>query len=59
MARPKNFSHKIQVYLDDAALTILRAEVARLTTRPGKLLSCLIKERARTFYTRPLQVIDK
>jgi hypothetical protein len=59
MCRPKNFSHKIHVYLEGAAHDLLRAEVNRLSTKPGKLLSRMIKERAQTFFSRPVQLIDK
>ena len=57
MPRQKHSSIKIQVYLDHAALSALQAESARLSTRPGKFLSLLIKERAPSFYSHPVQII--
>jgi len=58
MPRPKNSSRDLHVWLETAALEALRAEAERLMTRPGKLLSRLIAERARTFYSRPIQLVD-
>jgi hypothetical protein len=59
MARAKNSSRPIHVYIEAPALEALRAEVQRLSTRPGKLLSKLIKERAASFYSHPVQLIEK
>jgi hypothetical protein len=59
MARQKGSSLAVHVWLERSAFLALRAEAKRLSTRPGKLLSCLIKERAREFYSRPIQLIDK
>lgn len=56
MPRAKNSSRDIHVYLEVAALLVLRQEAERLSTRPGKLLSKLIIERAGSFYSRPIQL---
>jgi hypothetical protein len=59
MARHKGSSHGIHVFLEATAFDALRAEVKRLGTKPGKLLSKLIKERAASFYSHPVQLIEK
>jgi hypothetical protein len=59
MARQKGSSLALHVWVEAAAVAALRAEAKRLSTRPGKLLSCLIKERAKEFYSRPVQLMGK
>jgi hypothetical protein len=59
MARPKNSSRDVHFYLESAALAALKAEVKRLSTRPGKLLSRIILERATTFFSNPVQLVSK
>jgi hypothetical protein len=55
----KNSSRAIHLYLELPALDALYAEARRLSTRPGKLLSRLIIERAASFYSRPIQFVSK
>jgi hypothetical protein len=59
MPRAKNSSRAIYVWIETAAFAALRAETERLSTRPGKLLSRLIIERATSFYSHPVQLLEK
>ena len=59
MPRHKNSSIPVHLYIETAALLALRAEAARLNTRPGKLLSRMIAERAESFYSQPIQLVAK
>jgi hypothetical protein len=58
MPRAKNSSRDIHIYLEVAALLALRAEAERLETRPGKLLSRIISERAASFYSEPIELLE-
>jgi hypothetical protein len=59
MARRKNSSIPVHLYIESQALQILRNEAARLSVRPGKLLSKLMLERSETFHCKPVQLIAK
>jgi hypothetical protein len=59
MARKKGSSSQIHIYLQTDAYQLLCTECARLKTRKGKLLSKILIERAPSFGSRPLQLIDR